>query len=705
MSKTSLTFIIFIAFFPFLSVFSQNQDNCFKDYQLLRMQKEGRNSIASFLKKEGFDLSNESLKKDQMTFGSFEYDQSYIWKNYYTHQQVYLVVKKGFPNVIYYYLPRSYSCYSSLKESILGKANERVTLRGVSYIFKDDGVTVYNSAKLEQKENQKERKIQEAKEKIGGVMYDFEKIILKGDSLLDKGLYDLAKSEFLTAQKKSASYIDLYKENFQLLNNDYNVIDNFPSSDYFVEILESKFELCKMGIIDAKFNKIVQYGDSLFGIGNYVEAIEIYETSREFDNYNVVDSKIIRSKEAKTNILTNLADAALLIGDFNGALVYLQKAIIYANNRYLIENKIVSVTNKRLAFNLNAIENTGDSLFSIGNYEIAIRTFEKYLMLDPNSEKIKGKMKKAYEIKNILYARKEKIFSYKKTNNKDFYKIKDKLTNELKLIVSEKDKGIIKLDFSIEFDTLGNNNSSVIIERNSINGLQTKLNSYAKDNVLIPPSKINKFYIASKEKLSFDMNWITFSNTFKSTSKGVTSTNKNLSQTNLNMISNYLRQYPESKGKFIFDIKEKEISGNTYTDINLMKYKVARPRAAIYSLIMPGMGTLKVSYGEKGWARFTCFLLSSVVSASSKVYSDMNYQKYLNSTNPEEMTKFYDQANIAHKLFLTTAGISATVYTYDFFWVISRGVKNLKQSKNFRRKLRQSPISIQNQEGNFIKIN
>jgi len=680
-----------------ISLFSQSTNNCLKDYQLIKMTRENKQSINSFLSSQGYvQYEESSISDEQMVIGGFQYEKSFSWSK--GSSTLFLITKKGFPNIISYY---SYSCFNLLKESKIGNVDKGQTTGEIIFNFNDGWIYVFNNDQLKQKQAAREKKINDKKGELWEMKSSFESFIIQGENFLEENFLKEAKSSLLSSQNIAQKYISYYEKNYNLLSNDIQFLDLYPKPDFFESSLGSLESLLLIKERNIEFDKIIKIGDSLFGIGSYVSAIEMYERARPFDDNFQVDSKIETSKLAKSNVLTNSAEAALLINDFDAALDHLKQALKYSNNSYLIENKIKEVTENKLDHNLASIEKTGDSLFQLSNYEKAILTFEKYLLLKPNSPRIADKLKKCYEIKNILFARREKVFDYRKTNEKDFFSLRNKLSDDLKEIVIQKEKGLVKYDFHIKYDTFGINNSFLSMRESSIHGLEKKIVKYTQDKSLLPPTKIGNYFIASTDKISFDLNWLTYTNTFKSNHKGVVSLNKKLSTSNLNEIDSYLSKNSDKKGKFIFKIKEKEINGNTFTDISLISYKVARPRSAIYSLIMPGMGTLKVSYGEKGWGRLTCFLLSSAVSVGAKLYSDQNYERYLRSTNIIDQDQFYEQANIANKVFLVSAGLSATIYTYDFFWVISRGIKNLRSSRTIRKTLRHSPIPIQNQDFDF----
>ena len=153
-----------------------------------------------------------------------------------------------------------------------------------------------------------------------------------------------------------------------------------------------------------------------------------------------------------------------------------------------------------------------------------------------------------------------------------------------------------------------------------------------------------------------------------------------------------------AKFRYIFKIKDKEVNGKSFSDINLVNFRTVGPNAALLSMLMPGMGALKVTYGQKGWGRFTCFLISSGLAIGSKLYSDAQYKSYLNATNQTDIDKLYKNANISHKVALISGAVSASIYLHDIIWVLSKGAKNKKSSKILRNKLKQGPVNVQNQK-------
>ena len=214
-------------------------------------------------------------------------------------------------------------------------------------------------------------------------------------------------------------------------------------------------------------------------------------------------------------------------------------------------------------------------------------------------------------------------------------------------------------------------------------------------NGILKPSSEGGYFLASQENLTFDVKWSSTKILFKSNSKGIFQ-NKYPNQ-HLNSVEGFINKQPFKYGKYIFEIKNKEVNGKSYSNINLVKHKTVGPEAVFLSMLLPGMGTLKVTYGKKGWGRFTYFLLSSGFAIGSKLYSEAQYKIYLGANSQADIDKHYNNANISHKIALISGGISASIYLYDIIWVISKGAKNKKDSKQLRRQLQKVPVQIQNQ--------
>ena len=148
--------------------------------------------------------------------------------------------------------------------------------------------------------------------------------------------------------------------------------------------------------------------------------------------------------------------------------------------------------------------------------------------------------------------------------------------------------------------------------------------------------------------------------------------------------------------------KNKKINNHIYKDISLTDYKIAGgPSNALYSLIIPGLGTKKVTYGKKGSKRMKNFFIWAAVATSVKLISNSFYTDYLNATSQEDMDQNYKNATTYNYIYVGSLSICGTICITDFFSALSKGTKNKKKSKRLRDELKNGPVTISN---NKIKI-
>jgi phytoene dehydrogenase-like protein len=132
---------------------------------------------------------------------------------------------------------------------------------------------------------------------------------------------------------------------------------------------------------------------------------------------------------------------------------------------------------------------------------------------------------------------------------------------------------------------------------------------------------------------------------------------------------------------YTIESKTIQVNNEAFSNINVASYKAqAGPTNVIYSVLLPGLGTKRVTYGKKGTGRMISFLVSGALAYGAKVYSDQQYNLYLTSSGNESLT-YYDRANMSNKIFLSSLGFAATIYVYDLCYVVGRGFKNMKKNK------------------------
>ena len=151
-------------------------------------------------------------------------------------------------------------------------------------------------------------------------------------------------------------------------------------------------------------------------------------------------------------------------------------------------------------------------------------------------------------------------------------------------------------------------------------------------------------------------------------------------------------------GTYILTVKEKELNDTKYKDIFISNYTTRGPLTALYSAVIPGWGTRRVTYNEKkGWGRFALVVAPLALSIVSKAISNSYDNKYLNATEQIEIDHYFSSANTWNKSSILFAGIGATFYVYDFVWVFGKGLGNLSKKHKIKDKIKTSEFQIQTQ--------
>jgi len=228
------------------------------------------------------------------------------------------------------------------------------------------------------------------------------------------------------------------------------------------------------------------------------------------------------------------------------------------------------------------------------------------------------------------------------------------------------------------------------------NNAQETFNGFLYSPLLKAPSK-DGYYLSATDVLSVDLNWKKTRYTYSYKPKGI-SNNGNFKG------SEGIRKYLVNNrvnGKYKFDVTSKVLGGRDFQDIELVKFKTRGPLNAVYSTLIPGLGSLRASYGSKGKGRMALFFVGFGTASLSTILSSIYYTEYLNDPNSTLGQSNYTTANNMYKLALISAGITATVYIYDVFWAFGRGIKNVKDAKKINNQIKGGNPIIQSQNLSF----
>lgn len=161
-------------------------------------------------------------------------------------------------------------------------------------------------------------------------------------------------------------------------------------------------------------------------------------------------------------------------------------------------------------------------------------------------------------------------------------------------------------------------------------------------------------------------------------------------------MDNYILYTDVPMGDYHFVFREKLNSGEREWKADLVGYRArASGSSALKSMVIPGWGTRAVTYGKRGGGATVSFLVFGGLAAGMKIFSMHRYNQFKSTSDVTRAGLYYNEANLANKVFLVTGGIAATVYVYDVLRAFKKGRKIRAGTKNYRREISANPIPIQ----------
>lgn len=277
------------------------------------------------------------------------------------------------------------------------------------------------------------------------------------------------------------------------------------------------------------------------------------------------------------------------------------------------------------------------------------------------------------------------LMKYSETNPLEFESLKNNLIKNFEELAKEKEDGNIKLNYAISFLDNGQNKSS-------IDKLQVSQKSYQQiietsiSQIKLNPSKLCGNFNKTTDEVKLDFKWETYKSSFAFESGKESIYNGYFNKQNLPF------------GTYVLTVKEKELNDISFKDIYISNYKTRGPITAVYSAILPGWGTRRVTYSEtKGWNRFGAVAVPFALSVISKAISNSYYNKYLIATEQTEIDNYFNSASTWNKSSILMFGLGTTFYFYDIAWVFGKGISNISKKHKIKVKIKTSEFKIQSQ--------
>lgn len=279
------------------------------------------------------------------------------------------------------------------------------------------------------------------------------------------------------------------------------------------------------------------------------------------------------------------------------------------------------------------------------------------------------------------------LMQYSETNPLEFQTLSNNINKSLESIARERENGKIRCTYKILFSNEGINRSRLDELKFSDKNFKVEIEKSIAA-VKLNPSKLCGGFIKTTDSIKVDYRWETYRSTF------VYEKNKRSTYTS------YFNQQQLPFGTYVLTVKEKELNSKVYKDVFISNYKTRGPLNALYSVLLPGWGTRRVTYNERsGWGRFWLVAAPMAISFSSRFISRSNYDKYMSeTTDQEQMNYYYLKANNWNKSTVFFCGLGVAFYVFDLSWTFNQGVKNLKSKNKIQEKIKDQSLQILSQK-------
>lgn len=484
--------------------------------------------------------------------------------------------------------------------------------------------------------------------------------------------------EFRTYFTDELSYVVLLYNKTQV---DKSIVEAKKKyqANYLKEIEDAK----ALSVLQGKCDSILEIGKSLLEESKYTEAKIEFQKA-----FTVLPSEQIAKLVQKCDEMlcwVHIDEGDLLLAQKK----YREAVHAYLNARdcgtdsYTVEDKISKVEKQELSDSVMKLEAIANGFFIARDYYSARATYNQILAIDSWRYDSKKRISEIDALLQFLAERKYKVYDYVTLESASCTNNLSVLQKSLSQFIESTGDGDMLLKVNFRFDTLGNNLSTYALEGMHNKKYYEPFNTVTSSFQLNPSSK-NGYYVNAETKKSYHVMWQTDKAKYRYTHNGVK--HRRGFRSDYTAVTSFIRKNC-SYGTYTIESKSIELNQDAYRTIRVTNYKAnAGPLNVFYSLLLPGLGTKRVTYGLQGTGRMLTFLISGGLAYGSYYLSGYLHDKSVNAPTGEGQ-KYLDQSNYAKYTAYGLVGISASIYVYDFFHVLTRGFKNTAKNKKVNQQI------------------
>ncbi|MDL2296789.1 hypothetical protein LJC37_02420 [Bacteroidales bacterium OttesenSCG-928-E04] len=339
-----------------------------------------------------------------------------------------------------------------------------------------------------------------------------------------------------------------------------------------------------------------------------------------------------------------------------------------------------------------------EQLFDDRNLQEAMKVYESILRLDRENNTATIRIAQIKRMLDVLYLRSDILYDYKILNPDSWNLINNQLQTELNNTVSRSKKGSLDFTFTLYMDTIGRNASFYSMTQNTDQDFEKFLKSLAVSSMIKPTYK-ESISVASRYNFQHKLNWASFDFDLKKKKKGIKTSSNYRYLLNDDTFKKFINDEELPNGKYVFEVKEKRLDMDPMLlDMTLKQYKVVGREAFFYSLLLPGVGTMAATQGQKGYFSFISFFAAGGCSLAAYLQAQKlkSSAKYSLNTNNDQARhdRLMKEANAIEIASYIGFSVTGVIYITEAFRAMSKGGKNMKASKELRRSIKNNPKEV-----------
>lgn len=366
----------------------------------------------------------------------------------------------------------------------------------------------------------------------------------------------------------------------------------------------------------------------------------------------------------------------------------------YGSDFIVLENYVEIETMKdKVLMNLLMAEEEEKSQ----NYQTAIHWYKQALEIANSVDFMSGTEKYCQKINELrrkdeeqrkmnafLQERKYKVYDYEEIMKKEYVSLDNDFKIECDKIISSSKtniKGVVYATYTI--DTLGNTDIKVFFDSITNNAIKQSFVDMFNEKKIKQPV-VNGYPVMAATVFRYNIEYQVGSIYIRKTPSGI-EVNNNVLQS-YNITTSEILPQKSPYGLFKYDIKVKTINNLNSKNSYLKDFRgMGTGECAFLSLLIPGLGDHKVTYGKKNGVA-TALLTYGFLGLGTwyKIESIKQYKLYHNATTQSSKDSYYEQASLYNTGFLLWSSVGLSIWTYDIFWVWVKGHKNKVEQNRFK---------------------